>query len=99
MGGFAHPGQLAEVYGLSPEVVDSLHKYTFIQPEHTPRQLALNTATLEELRAHPYIGFNLARLIISYRTQHGAFRAPEDIKNIKLITEEKFQKLKPYLNL
>jgi competence protein ComEA len=99
LGGFAHNGQLTEVYGLSPEVVDSLRKYTFIGPEFTPRPLALNTATLDELRAHPYVGFNLARLIIAYRTQHGPFRSPEDIRNIKLVNEEIYQKLKPYLAL
>jgi competence protein ComEA len=99
LGGFAHPGQLAEVYGLPPKVVDSLHKYTFIQPDFAPRQLALNTATLEELRSHPYVGFNLARLIIAFRTQHGAFRSPEDIKQIKLVNEEIYLKLKPYLSL
>lgn len=99
LGGFAHKGQLAEVYGLSPEVVDSIHKYTFIQPDFAPQPLALNSASLEELRGHPYVGFNLARLIIAYRTQHGGFRNPEEIKNIKLVNEEIYQKLKPYLSL
>ncbi|GEO03091.1 competence protein ComEA [Adhaeribacter aerolatus] len=99
LGGFARPEQLAEVYGLSPEVVDSLHKYTFVQPDFTPRRIALNTATLEELRAHPYVGFNLGRLIIAYRTQHGQFQSPEDIKNIKLVNETIYQKLRPYLGL
>ena len=99
LGGFSHSGQLSEVYGLSPEVIDSLHKYTFIQPTYAPRQLMLNTATLDELRAHPYVGFNLARLIVAYRTQHGAFRTTEELKNIKLINEETYLKLKPYLSL
>ncbi|MGV3585448.1 MAG: ComEA family DNA-binding protein [Adhaeribacter sp.] len=99
LGGFAQPTQLAEVYGLSPEIVDSLHKYTYIQPNFTPRPLALNTATFDELRAHPYVGFSLARLIIAYRTQHGAFTSTEEIKNIKLVNETIYQRLKPYLSL
>lgn len=99
LGGFAQPAQLAEVYGLSPEIVDSLHKYTYIQAGFAPRALALNTATFEELRTHPYVGFNLARLIIAYRTQHGAFTATEEIKNIKLVNETIYQRLKPYLSL
>ncbi len=87
------------MYGLAPEVIDSLHKYTFVPADYAPQQLPLNTATLEELRSHPYIGFNLARLIIAYRTQHGSFRTVEDVKNIKIVNEELYQKLQPYLTL
>ena len=99
LGGFARPEQLKEVYGLAPEVIDSLNKYTFVPPGYAPQQISINTATLDELRAHPYIGFNLARLIISYRTQHGNFQAIEDLKNIKTINEDTYQKLQPYLSL
>ncbi|KAA5549498.1 ComEA family DNA-binding protein [Adhaeribacter rhizoryzae] len=99
LGGFAQPAQLAEVYGLSPEIVDSLHKYTYIQAGFAPRTLALNASTFDELRAHPYVGFNLARLIIAYRTQHGAFTSTEEIKNIKIVNEATYQRLKPYLSL
>lgn len=99
LGGFAHPKQLTEVYGLAPEIIDSLGKYTFIPPDYAPQQVPINTATLEELRSHPYIGFNLARQIIAYRTQHGSFQKVEDLKNIKTINEEIFQKLQPYLSL
>jgi competence ComEA-like helix-hairpin-helix protein len=99
LGGFARPEQLTEVYGLAPDVIDSLQKYTFVPPGYEPQQLPVNTATLEELRAHPYIGFNLARLIVAYRTQHGPFQSLQDLKNIKTITETQFQQLQPYLRL
>ena len=99
LGGFTQPAQLAEVYGLSPEVLDSLQKYTFIQPDFNPKQLNLNTATFEEMRQHPYMNYNLARLIISYRTQHGHYQTVDALRNIKQLKEEQFQKLKPYLQL
>jgi len=99
LGGFTQPAQLADVYGLSPEVLDSLQKYTFIQPDFNPKQLNLNTATYEELRQHPYMNYNLARLIIAYRTQHGPYQTVDALRSIKQLKEEQFQKLKPYLQL
>jgi competence ComEA-like helix-hairpin-helix protein len=99
LGGFARPEQMGEVYGLAPEIIDSLRKYTFVQADYVPQQLAVNTATLEQLRAHPYIGFTLARLIIAYRTQHGPFQSLDDLRKIKLVDEALFQKLKPYLQI
>ena len=96
LGGFTHAAQLSEVYGLSPEVLDSLQKYTFIQPSFNPKQINLNTATFEELRQHPYLNYNLARIIIAYRTQHGPYQSVDDLRNIKQINEQQLQKLKPY---
>lgn len=99
LGGFIQAGQLTEVYGLSPEVQDSLRKYTFIQAGFNPKQIAVNTATFEELRSHPYVGFNIAKVIMAYRTQHGPFQNVEQLKNIKLINDQLYQKLKPYLQI
>jgi competence ComEA-like helix-hairpin-helix protein len=99
LGGFGNMGQLQEVYGLSPEVIDSLQKYTFVESSFRPQQFNVNEATIEQLRQHPYIGFNLARHIIAYRTQHGPFQALEDLQKIKTIDPATFQKIRPYLAL
>jgi competence protein ComEA len=99
LGGFAHKGQLLEVYGLSPQVVDSLHKYVFIQEGFKPQQLALNTAPLQELQAHPYLGYQTARLILAYRTQHGPFQNLEELTRIRQISESQLEKMRPYLRL
>ncbi|NEM99541.1 ComEA family DNA-binding protein [Pontibacter burrus] len=97
LGGFNNLEQLREVYGLQPNVVDSLHKYTFVAKSHTPQQLNLNTVTVEELRSHPYMTSNLARAIVAYREQHGRFESVEELKKIKLVTPELYEKLRPYL--
>jgi len=97
LGGFNSLEQLREVYGLQPNVIDSLHKYTFVAKAHTPQQLNLNTVTVEELRSHPYMTSNLARAIVAYREQHGRFENVEELKKIKLVTPELYQKLRPYL--
>ncbi|MBF9253275.1 helix-hairpin-helix domain-containing protein [Pontibacter sp. 172403-2] len=99
LGGFHSMAQLQEVYGLSPEVVDSLRKYTFVPDAYAPPQLSINTATADELKAHPYITSNVARAIVAYREQHGQFKSIEDLQQIKLVTPELYQKLRPYLSL
>jgi competence protein ComEA len=99
LGGFYNLEQLREVYGLQPEVIDSLSKYTFVAKAHTPARINLNTATIGELRTHPYMTSNLARAIVAYREQHGRFESVEELKQIKIIKPEQYEKLKPYLGV
>ncbi|AKQ47439.1 hypothetical protein TH63_02310 [Rufibacter radiotolerans] len=99
MGGFHTEEQVNEVYGLTPEVADSVKKYGFIGKAFQPRKLNLNVATFEELRQHPYIGYALARAIVSYRTQHGPYGTVEDLRKIKVLQEPAFQRMQPYLSV
>ncbi|MBJ6117110.1 helix-hairpin-helix domain-containing protein [Pontibacter sp. BT310] len=99
LGGFYSLEQLREVYGLQPEVIDSLSKYTFVAKAHSPARINLNTATIEELRTHPYMTSNLARAIVAYREQHGRFESVEELKQIKIIKPEQYEKLKSYLGV
>jgi competence ComEA-like helix-hairpin-helix protein len=99
LGGFHSMEQVREVYGLPPAVVDSLHKYAFVPKANTLQPLSLNKATADELKAHPYISSNVARAIVAYREQHGDFRQVEDIRQIKIVTQELYEKIRPYLAL
>lgn len=99
LGGFYSMEQLREVYGLQPEVVDSLHKYTFVPKANVVQQLSINTAAADELRTHPYISSNVARAIVAYREQHGKYEQVEDVRQVKLVTAELYEKIKPYLAL
>lgn len=99
LGGFHSMAQVQEVFALPPTVVDSLHKYTFVPKTNTLQQISLNQATVEQFRAHPYISSNVARAIVAYREQHGAYQKVEDLKQIKIMTADLFEKLHPYLEL
>lgn len=99
LGGFHSMAQVQEVYGLPPAVVDSLQKYTFVPKANTLQQLSLNKASADELKTHPYLSSNVARAIVAYREQHGAFRQVDEIKQIKIVTQELFDKVRPYLVL
>jgi DNA uptake protein ComE-like DNA-binding protein len=99
LGGFIEENQLADYFMLrdAPDLVDSLRKYTFVAPGFAPRPVHVNSASFDELWPHPYVGKPLARLIVAYRKQHGPFAAPDDLRQLKLLKEESFVKLRPYV--
>jgi competence ComEA-like helix-hairpin-helix protein len=63
------------------------------------KKININTATIDELKAHPYIKYNLANPIVAYRNEHGSFSKIEDIKKVMAVTEEIYKKIAPYLSL
>jgi competence protein ComEA len=54
----------------------------------------LNSADKNLLTSVPGIGVKLAQRIITYREENGAFKKIEELKNIKGITNYKFEKIK-----
>ena len=99
LGGYLVDSQLEEVFVLrdAPDLVDSLRKYTFVAKGFAPRAVLVNSASFDELWPHPYVGKPLARLIVAYRKQHGPFATPDDLRQLKLLKEETFVKLRPYV--
>ena len=54
----------------------------------------INTATKDELLSLPGVGAAKADAIIEYRTEHGAFKSPEELKNISGIKDGVYNKIK-----
>ena len=63
------------------------------------KKININTATVDEMKAHPYIKYSLANPIVAYRNEHGPFSKVEDIKNVMAVTDEIYKKVAPYLTL
>ncbi|UOG74066.1 helix-hairpin-helix domain-containing protein [Hymenobacter tibetensis] len=101
LGGFLLEDQLREIYSLrdAPDLVDSLRKYTFVRSGFTPELIDINNAPFETLQAHPYLGKRLARVVVAFRQQHGPFRHPTDLRQIRILDEATLVKLQPYLVL
>lgn len=98
LGGFYSIDQISEIYGLPDSTFQKIKQ--FLKIEGTVlKQININTATLDELRSHPYIKYQLANPIIAYRDQHGAFTKIEDIKKVFVITDDIYYKIAPYLTL
>lgn len=100
LGGFHSLDQLAEVYYLRdrPEVVEQILPSLTLDVASV-RQIAVNTAEAGALADHPYIGWKQAKALVNYRNNHGPYKELEDIKDCKLISDELFRKIAPYLRL
>jgi len=98
LGGFYATEQIRETYGLPDSAFQKLKPYLQVNAAEV-KKLNLNTATKDELRTHPYIKWALANAIVEYRSQHGAFKSLEELKNIMLIDEATFAKIAPYFSL
>jgi competence protein ComEA len=99
LGGFISPDQLKEVYGLDSIVIEELNKSTFISEDFKPATINVNTATYDQLKAHPYSNPKLSRLIVAYRSQHGVYKSTESLKSILGISFVELNKLYPYLSV
>lgn len=100
LGGYLSLDQLAEVYVLKakPDALSRLKELLAVDTLMI-RRIPINTCTVEEIAAHPYARWRIAKPLIAYRTQHGPFEQVEDIKGCALIDAEVFRKLAPYLSV
>lgn len=98
LGGFYKPEQIAETFGLPDSIYQKI-KSRFTINNIEIKKININTTTIEQLKTHPYIRYNIGNAIIQYRNQHGNFNAVEDIKKIVLIDEETYNKIAPYLTI
>ena len=98
LGGFYAEEQLLEVWKMDQEKLQVIAP-SLLFNESKLHQLNINTATVEELKTHPYISWNLANSIVKLRSQNGRFKRIEDVKKSVLMTNELFEKLKRYLTI
>ena len=95
LGGFYAVEQVGETFGLSDTTFQKIKP--LLQVSGDIIKININTATLEEMKFHPYIKYALANAIVQYRVQHGNYKSITDIKKIMMVTEEIYRKVSPYL--
>jgi len=95
-GGFINFDQLKEIKNVDDQKLEQWKSQTYID-EKQLRKLNVNTATAEELQAHPYISWNLANSLVKLRSQIGRYSKIEEVKKSVLMTDELYEKLKYYL--
>lgn len=95
LGGFASTAQYSEIFGLDSLALDELNHFAQVR---TPVQkISINTVSPEELDRHPYLSKRQSEIIVRYREQHGAYKTPQDLLNIKILDEKLVNKITPYL--
>ena len=96
LGGFYSIEQIGETYGLADSTFQKIKQYLKLD-NASIKKINVNTATVDELKAHPYIKYGIANPIIAYRNEHGAFSKLEDLKKVMAVTDEIYRKIAPYL--
>jgi competence ComEA-like helix-hairpin-helix protein len=96
LGGFYSVDQIGEVYGLADSVFQKIKRF-FLLGNTSIKRININTASVDEMKMHPYIRQAMAKQITAYREEHGQFKSVADLRKIQSVTEEIFKKLAPYL--
>ena len=96
LGGFYSINQVGETFGLPDSTFQKIKQYLKLE-NSLIRRININTATVDELKAHPYIKWSIANPIVAYRNEHGPFSKVEDIKKVMAITEEIYNKIASYI--
>ncbi len=96
LGGFHSVQQLKEVYGMDSTRYKLIYPFVYIENEGVIK-MNINTASEEILSKHPYIRKNVAKSIVAYRNQHGAYQKESDLMNSYLIDSVLYKKILPYI--
>lgn len=92
LGGFYEVEQLREV-----KYVDEEMMKWFKLEEASIRQIPVNRSGLDKLRAHPYINFYQAKVIIEHRRKNGALKSLSQLSLYEEFTEKDLERLSHYL--
>ncbi len=98
LGGFYDVKQIAETYGFPDSTFQKILPYLRCNPTDVVK-MNINTAMEEQLKKHPKIKWQLAKLIVAYRTQHGPYKNIEALSNIMVVTPQMMQELRNYLKV
>ena len=97
LGGFYSMSQLSEIKGLYPETLTRLQSMLKIDPNRI-NTLNVNKASLEKLRAHPYLTFYQAKVIVELRKARGSLHSLDELSKFEEFKPADMERLKWYLS-
>ena len=93
LGGFYALSQLEEVKHVTPELLD------WFKLEHDSiRKIEINKAGLDKLRAHPYLTFYQAKVIVEHRRKKGPIKSLSQLALYEEFTEKDLERLSAYVS-
>ena len=93
LGGFYALSQLEEVKHVTPELL----KWFKLENDST-RKLEINKASLDRLRAHPYLTFYQAKVIMEHRRKKGQIKSLSQLALYEEFTEKDLERLSAYIS-
>lgn len=98
LGGFYSKQQLLEVFGFDQDRLDKIYDYCEVSSGQI-RKININKVRTDELKKHPYFDYYTAKAIVDQRVKLGKFSSLQQIKEIPLIHEELFNKIRNYISI
>jgi len=96
LGGFYSKNQLLEVFGFDQDRLDKIADNCEVNPGLI-RKIELNKVRTDELKKHPYFDYYTAKAIVDQRIILGKYTSIQQVKDIPLIHEDLFNKIRNYL--
>jgi DNA uptake protein ComE-like DNA-binding protein len=94
--------QLREVYGITPSAFEQFSSLLYIDTLALKKQkkIHINSASAEELAAHPYLykNYKLAKRIVNFRNKYGPIRNSQDLAKVYDLTPQMIEQIAPYLS-
>jgi len=97
LGGFVDVRQLKEVYGFNDESYQVVSGWFKVESENVV-QICVDTASWSQMRKHPYIGFEGARMIERYRRHH-EIKTIDDLREMPLMNDSTWKNWFPYIKV
>jgi len=100
LGGFVSVEQIGELYKLPDSTFQLMLPYLDC-PATPVHQININTASVEELKAHPYMRWFHAKAIVKYRETEKPWKSVELVQILSEFDDGKgtFKKVSPYLTV
>ena len=93
LGGFYALNQLEEVKHVTPDLLK-----WFKLENDSIRKVEINKAGLDKLRAHPYLNFYQAKIIIAHRRTKGAIKSLSQLALYEEFAEKDLNRLSAYIS-
>ena len=100
LGGYDHIEQLREVVDYYDNPIQGLDTLLncFIVERDSVKKIKVNHCSVDKLNRHPYLRFNQAQAIYTYRRRHIRIKSIDELYEISELNDTDIERLAPYLS-
>lgn len=96
LGGYHRKEQLQEIYGMYVELYEKITPFLDVKGDSL-RKIPVNSASVEQLKRHPYLNFYQAKAIVEIRKKRGNLKSINELILLEEFSEEDWKRIGPYL--